>query len=202
MKAGAIRCELVSWTEVEDLSFNLAVQIKTSGFKPDLIVAVARGGFVPARLLCDFLQFYELASIRVEHYFKGGRKKPAARLKAPLPFDISGKHVLIVDDVCDSGDTYQVALEYVQGLAPAEIRTAALQHKAGAHYEPDFVGGHIQEWRWQIYPWAVTEDVSGFIEQIADAPENIGELRDRLFADHGIRLNEGRLRDILRLREK
>jgi uncharacterized protein len=202
MKPDPIRCELVSWDDVQSLSYDLALQVKASGFKPDLIVAIARGGFVPARLICDFLQIYELASIRVEHYSRGARKKTAARLKVPLPVEVTDQRVLIVDDVCDSGDTYRVAFDYVKGLSPIEVRTAALQHKAGAGFEPDFVARHIRTWRWQIYPWAVTEDVSGFIEEMTNRPDNLGELRQRLFADHGIRLSEERLGEIIRLTQQ
>lgn len=201
MKYSAIRCELVSWERVQRLALDLAFQIKTAGFKPDLVIAVARGGFVPARLLCDFLQVYELASIRVEHYTQGARRHSTARLKSPLSIDPSGMRVLIVDDVCDTGETYHITLEHVAGFAPAEVRTAALQHKAEANFMPDFIAQRIQKWRWLIFPWAVTEDVIGFIERMTEPPQSISHLKTRLVDDHGIRLSEARLKDILRLME-
>ena len=39
-----IRCELISWSEVQRLCLRLAKQIKVSGFHPDLVVAIGRGG--------------------------------------------------------------------------------------------------------------------------------------------------------------
>jgi uncharacterized protein len=199
MNQDPVRCTLISWAEVQRLSFELATQISGSSFRPNAIIAVARGGFVPARLLCDYLRIYDLASLRVEHYLEGAHKTPAARLKHPVTADISGQQVLIVDDVCDSGDTYRIALEHVQGFSPAAVRSAALHHKAGARFAPDFVGRHIREWRWLIYPWAVTEDVSAFIDQITAARETTGNLRERLYTEHGIRLSERNLSRILRL---
>lgn len=199
MKSNAIRCELVSWERVQRLALDIAFQTKAAGFEPDLVVAVARGGFVPARLLCDFLHVYELASIRVEHYTQGACRHAEARLKHPLSLNPAGMRVLIVDDVCDTGDTYRVALEHVSGLRPAEVRTAALQHKAQANFMPDFVAQRIQTWRWVIFPWAVTEDVMGFIGRMPTQPASIDELKRRLLNDHGIRLSEEKLRDIIAL---
>ncbi|MCK7580840.1 MAG: hypothetical protein MZV65_37935 [Chromatiales bacterium] len=50
------------------------------GFAPDLIVAVAaRGGYVPARLLADYLDVMDLVSLRIEHYTAGARKRRRAR---------------------------------------------------------------------------------------------------------------------------
>jgi len=48
-----MRCELISWADVEQRCQHLAGQIRASGFFPDLIIAIGRGGYVPARLLCD-----------------------------------------------------------------------------------------------------------------------------------------------------
>jgi len=195
------RCQVVSWERVRRLALSLAFQIKNAHFKPDLLIAVARGGFVPARLLCDFLQVYELASIRVEHYTGGAFRHPSARLKYPLSVDPSGMRVLIVDDVCDTGETYRVALEHMAGFAPADVRTAALQHKVEACFVPDFIGHEIQHWRWLIFPWAITEDVIGFVERMTDRPSSIVSLRERLIADHGLRLSEARLKEIFSLLE-
>ena len=46
-----MHCELITLGKVYDLSFRLALNIRESRYKPDLIVAIARGGFVPARFL-------------------------------------------------------------------------------------------------------------------------------------------------------
>lgn len=45
----SIKCELISWPEVQRLCLPLAKQIKSSGFNPDLVVAIGRGGYVPLR---------------------------------------------------------------------------------------------------------------------------------------------------------
>src|SRR5512147_855885 len=90
-----MRCELITWSQVYRLAWRLADRIRRSGFKPDLIVAVARGGYVPARLLCDFLDIYDLVSIRIAHYEGSSRRQPAARLASPLPLEARGLRVLL-----------------------------------------------------------------------------------------------------------
>ncbi|MGC8855160.1 MAG: phosphoribosyltransferase [Halothiobacillaceae bacterium] len=53
--------ELVSWASFHRLARDLAQRIRASNFQPDMIVAIARGGVVPARVLCDYLDIMDLA---------------------------------------------------------------------------------------------------------------------------------------------
>ena len=100
----SLECELVSWHSTVKLSYKLAAMIKHDGFSPDIVIAIARGGYVPARIICDRLDIYDLASIRITHYTGGSSKQEQARLSIPLSIDISGMSVLLVDDVDDTGD--------------------------------------------------------------------------------------------------
>jgi uncharacterized protein len=181
---GSFRCEFISFGEVSRLSRLLARKIKASGYQPDLIVAIGRGGYVPGRLVSDFLLFNELTSMKIEHYAWGADMQAEARIKFPIPVDISGKKILIADDITDTGDTLQLAVDYVWSLKPAEVRTAVLQHKTCSSFTPDFYGQKIIKWRWIIYPWARYEDLAGFIEKILgdrtlDISQIISEFRDR-----------------------
>jgi hypoxanthine phosphoribosyltransferase len=58
--------KFVDWGEVVDWSWRLAEKIDNSGYIPDIIVAVGRGGFVVSRLLCDFLSIENLLSIPIK----------------------------------------------------------------------------------------------------------------------------------------
>ncbi len=111
--ADTFKCYLVSWDETYRLAKTLALKIKKSGFKPDLIIGIARGGLVPARVVCDFLLRKDLATIKVEHWGIAATLGKA-EIKFPLPIDISGKKVLILDDVVDTGDTFAVTMDYVK----------------------------------------------------------------------------------------
>ena len=95
-------------------------------------MAIGRGGYLPARIVSDYLDVYDLASIRIEHY-RGVRRERAARVRYPLTADVAGKRVLLIDDVSDSGDTFAVAIRHLQAHGePAALRTAVLHHISGA----------------------------------------------------------------------
>lgn len=186
----SFKCELISFSEVSHLSKLLANKIKASGYQPDLIIAIGRGGYVPGRLVSDFLLFNALTTIKVEHYMKGAEMKAEARIRFPLPVDISGNKVLIIDDVTDTGDTLKLSVDYVQSLSPAEVRTAVLQHKTCSSFVPDFYGQKIFKWRWIIYPWARYEDLAGFSEKILedgalDVSRIKSEFKNRYYLDVG-----------------
>jgi len=192
-------CELVTWGQVCRLCRELAQKIRAAGFKPDMIVAIGRGGYVPSRILADQLGLMELAGIRIEHYH-GAHKGAVARVRQPLAMDLSGRRILLVDDVSDTGDTFDVALAHLRGLGPAEqIRTAAIHHKIVSRIEPDFFARKIVKWRWIIYPWAVLEDLASFageMEPVPTDPESLGrQLRD----ERGIRVRRSVLEDVLGL---
>ena len=199
MSPKTIRCELISWNRVHKLARRLALRVLDSGFCPDMIVSIGRGGYIPARILCDFLDIYALTSLRVEHYKKGIEQQPTARIADPLCADLSGQRVLIVDDVSDTGDTYEVAIAHVRQFHPHEIKTASLHHKVVSHYKPDFYAQKVVKWRWLIYPWAVMEDLIGFVEKMEERPKSPEELGKRLEKDYKIRISRQVLEDVLRL---
>lgn len=192
-------CEMISWDQIQSLSRRLAYAIHDSGFRPDIIIAIGRGGYVPARILADYLDSMALTSIKVEHYHRGADKQALARVTYPLCEEISDQQVLLVDDVSDSGDTYAVALEHLAEHQPAQVITAALHHKTVSTYRPDFHAEEVRQWRWLIYPWAVMEDLSGFITKMDPAPASLSEAGRRLEGDYGISPSAEMLKDAVEL---
>lgn len=192
-----MQCELVSWQAFYNLGRRLAGLIRESGFKPDLIVAIARGGYLPARIISDHLGVMNLADFRIEHY-QGTRKSSRADIRYPLPERIKAERVLLVDDVADSGDTFEVAFEHVnQKIEPTELKTAVLHYKTASSCRPDYFADKVEKWRWIIYPWAVMEDLTGFIEKIEPAPAGEQEVVDRLRADYGLEISRETAGDVL-----
>jgi hypoxanthine phosphoribosyltransferase len=173
------------------------VRIIDSGYQPEVIVAIGRGGYVPARVLSDVLGQMDLTSFKIEHYHQV-QKAHAARVRYPLASDVAGRRVLLVDDVADSGETFAVALEHLSSRgAPAEIRSAALHYKIVSPYVPDYYAKKVLKWRWIIYPWAIAEDIGGFIRAWHPRPVNPDDVALRLAAEHGIRLPRKALLDLL-----
>jgi len=197
--AEKLRCELVSEDSVYDLAYALADRVRASGFVPDLVVAISRGGFTPARVLCDVLGIFNLTSIRVVHYRKAATKEQAAYIKYPLCIPIAGQRVLVVDDVNDTGDTLQVAHAHLASMGPAEVRTAVLHEKTSSPIRADFTAATITEWRWLIYPWAVVEDVGGFLRDMAPRPATAAAAEQRLRDEYGLQMPAPQLARLLGL---
>lgn len=193
------RCEVVSWSYFYELARRLARKVRDSGYRPDLIVAIGRGGYVPARVLSDWLGLMDLTGFKIEHYHRIEKEK-AARVRYPLPAAVSGRRVLLVDDVADSGETFVTALRHLQERGPpAEVRSAVLYYKTVSPYVPDFYARKAVKWRWIIYPWAVAEDVGSILRQMAPPPADADEAARRLLAERGIRLPRKVLADLLSL---
>jgi hypoxanthine phosphoribosyltransferase len=197
-KKEQFRCQLITWGGALRMSRSLANMIHKSGYKPDIIVAIGRGGYVPARIVCDYLLFRDLTSIRIEHWGVAATLEKEAHVKFGLSTDISGLKVLLVDDITDTGDTFEAALDYLNKHNPASVKTAVLQHKTCSVYTPDFFVHRIIKWRWIIYPWAAFEDLSGFIKQVL-GHEYVStyEIKQRLKSCFQLPVNMGNLTLIL-----
>jgi hypoxanthine phosphoribosyltransferase len=163
-----INVKLVSWDEIVDWSWNLARIIKKDGYKPDVIVALARGGYVPARLLCDFLDVENLLSIQSQHWTEAAKAEERAIIKFPYIVDLSNYRVLVVDDIVDTGDTLRLAKEYIsKNWKPKELKTAALQWISPvAKFKPDYYYIEVKDWTWFQYPWTRLEDTYQFIKRM------------------------------------
>lgn len=191
------RCEYISWSRFYRLSRGLCHTIYNSGFRADMIVAIGRGGYMPARIISDFLHILNLTSFKIEHY-RGTQKKKTAQIRYPLAEGTTGRKVLLVDDVCDTGDTFELASKHLEErLKPKEIRTAVLHFKKTSSFTPDYYAGRIVKWRWIIYPWAAAEDISEFIGRMQPIPATVAAIRKVLKLEHGIVIPVSILEDIL-----
>lgn len=192
------KVELVTNARVSQLARNVAHQVQDSGFKPDIIICIARGGYVPARLICDHLNIDNLSSIRIKHY-TGTDKSESAHLLDSLSIDIQKMKVLLVDDIDDTGDTLQLAWNYIESLNPNEIKTAVLHHKHISSLIPDYFSQKIVRWRWITYPWAIVEDVLGFVEKMQPLPATIEEAIELTAMNYGVKIPKQVMQDVYRL---
>ena len=163
-----VKTKLVSWDEIVEWSYGLAQIIKKDGYRPDVVVALARGGYVPARLICDFLDIENLLSIQSQHWTEAAKAEEKAIIKFPYQVDLSGHRVLIVDDIVDTGDSLKLARDYiVEKWKPRDIKTAALQWISSvAKFKPDYYYLEVRDWTWFQYPWTRLEDTYQFIKRM------------------------------------
>lgn len=167
-------CYVLDFDDIANYAFQAAKKIKESGWRPDAIVGIARGGWVHARLQCDLLGIKELYSVKVDHWGVTATKDGKAKLTCPLTADVTGKKVLVVDDITDTGQSLTLAANHVKECGPAEVKSATLMHIVGSEFVPDFFGVEVP-WAWEIWPWNFYEDLSSLISKIFEG-EKVTEL--------------------------
>ena len=151
--------EILTWAGFGEAAKDLAVQVAASGFRPDCVIAVARGGLLPAGALTYMLGVKLTDAINVEFYTDVHQTLPDPILLAPmLDTDaIAGQRLLVVDDVADSGRTLQTVVRLLRGFG-ADLRTAVLYTKPTTLVAPDFVWRQTD--KWIVFPWSAEPPVT------------------------------------------
>ncbi len=164
------RCMLVSWKNIEDWVKVVIHKIEKDGYSPEIIIGLARGGLVPARLISDRMQLKDLYAVKTEHWGITATPDGQARITQTLPVKISGKSVLVVDDITDTGQSLSLAVKHVEDMGPSHLKSATLLHILHSKYRPDYYAEEVPEdkWTWFIFPWNVYEDLSNITLKILE----------------------------------
>lgn len=164
--AARMKCRIVTFEEVHDMVRRVSEGVKASGYKPTTVVGLARGGWVSARLICDFLGITDLISLKVEHWLQTGRTKDEATICYPFIGDLKGKRLLVVDDITDTGKSLLTSTEYLKQFSPADVRVATMQYIPQSEFRPDYFAEEVKVWTWFIYPWNWIEDTTTLIVRL------------------------------------
>ena len=150
----------LSWERFGQASIEMGEQISQSGYKPDIILAIARGGMFLSGSLGYILSVKNLYLINVE-YYTGVDERLDVPIVLPPYLELTNleeSKILVTDDVADTGHTLELVKEFCEGKV-AEARTAVLYKKPGSVSSPDFVWKHVEGWI--QFPWS-----SGLTPQI------------------------------------
>ena len=144
----------LSYSEFGDAVIELANQIKTSQFKPDIVLSIARGGFFLGAALGYALDVKNSFTMSVEFYTGVEERLPMPVVLPPIPnkVDLKGATVLIADDVADSGETLKLVQQFWNGTVK-EAKTVVLYEKPRSVVKPDFVWRQTN--KWIEFPWSV-----------------------------------------------
>lgn len=131
-------------------------QISSSGFRPDLIVGLARGGLPLATALANSLAIPDIAVVSIQRNRvdrpRSIREAAAIKWSAPtLAEAASGAHVLVCDDIVGDGGTLAAIEELLQRQAVHTIRSAVAIKNSRGGANPDYFGATADEW--VIFPW-------------------------------------------------
>lgn len=159
----AARYLTVTWKEYATLTRKLAATVLSGKTPVDTIVAIARGGLTLGHLLSDHLRI-PVSTICIQSY-TDVQTQGEVVLTEGLHTPIRGKHVLLVDDVSDSGKTFQRATSYLKHLGPKEISTLAMFFKPRSAFRPDYYARHTN--RWILFPYEPTEMILLLTKQMS-----------------------------------
>ncbi len=181
-------CRLVKWRDIEYWSKDIVRKVVDSGYEPEIVIGLARGGLVPARLIADYLNIKDLYAVKTEHWGLTATPDGNAKLAQGLQVDISGRKVLVVDDITDTGQSLKLALEHIEAQKPSEARTATLLHITHSKYVPDYYSEVVPEdnWTWFIFPWNVYEDLRNLIQKTLYRRKSISEIKRSLMEQFDI----------------
>lgn len=150
--------EEMTWSMFGSASRVLAESVADSGFVPDIVLGISRGGLIPAGAMAYALDCKNLFTISVEFY-TGVNERLDVPVMLP-PFldagDLDDARVLIVDDVADTGMTLELVHDFCRGHV-AEARTAVLYRKPQSIMEPDYAWSKTD--RWITFPWSIAPPV-------------------------------------------
>jgi len=189
----SINCKIVSWTEIENWTKNVATKIRESGYKPETCIGLTRGGWIPSRLICDILRIKDLHAVKTEHWGITATKDGSAKLVAPLNVDIKDKSVLLVDDITDTGQSLSLAVDHAKAKDAKNVMSATLLHITHSKITPDFYAVEVpaDDWAWFIFPWNFNEDIQSLINKaLSDGEKADKEIRDVLRKHCKIMVNQ------------
>ncbi|GAB4219509.1 MAG: phosphoribosyltransferase [Candidatus Microgenomates bacterium] len=151
----------LSWTTFYKDCLNLGKKILSAQIKIDRIIAISRGGLVAARILSDYLQT-PISNIVISSYSNLKQLKEPEIIEVAHP-DLKNQTILIVDEVSDTGKTFQRALKYFQDHQPKKILTASPYIKPKTSFIPDFYIKNINAWI--VFPYDLKETYQAFLKQ-------------------------------------
>ena len=161
-----IKFEVPTWNKIYDMLFSQAEKIRQSGFKPDVIVGITKGGWVPARVLSDLLEIPDLVTVRVEFYLGVAETRNEPVLTQGVSAAVTGKKALIVDDVADTGKSLQLARERVLQQGATEVRIATVYRKPWSLIKPDYY--ETETSCWIVFPWETKETIRKIVGKHRD----------------------------------
>ncbi|MBN2229496.1 MAG: phosphoribosyltransferase [Candidatus Thorarchaeota archaeon] len=176
---------ILSWQDVYNLTLQLSEKIVSSGFKPDIIVGIARGGWIPARILSDVLYMESLHNIRIEYYTDVGVKGKEPKITQPLSGSLEGHTVLLVDEIADTGDSLYHAINHAKSLGVKNLRSAVLHLKPTSRVIPDYY--MVKTSSWTVYPWENRESIISLVKifKNENPAQSMKDIRDKLVFEVG-----------------
>ncbi len=152
----------LSFEEFSKYCFDLVIKINQlyQGQKIDYLISIQRGGAVMSKVISDALNV-PIATIVVSSY-QNLQQVREPFVSQELSIDIRDKHIIVLDEICDSGDTLKLVCNYLSQYSPASLRTAVLVLKPHSQFKPDFSA--METSKWVVFPGELRETAEAILE--------------------------------------
>jgi hypoxanthine phosphoribosyltransferase len=151
--------EVMSWGDLGRGTRDLAEMVADDGYRPDIVLAIARGGLLVGGALAYALGVKNTFTMNVEFYTGVDERLPMPMILPPVPelVDLEDARILIADDVADTGATLVLVDDFLTGKV-GEVRSAVLYEKSRSMVRCEYVWRRTD--RWIDFPWSAREPVS------------------------------------------
>lgn len=150
----------VSWKDIEQILKNI---LDKSFVKPDIIIAIQRGGLVPATILSHLLNIRDISIVSsistIDDTIYSIKKPPLVKHNIPIK-DLKDKNILIVDDIIGSGLTMSEVTSVIKKYNPLSIKILTCylnldNWEKNQELSPeqcvDYIGRVVRGW--VVFPW-------------------------------------------------
>ena len=158
---------IIDWKQYNLIVEKLAIQIHESGYRPDLLIGIARGGLPITDVLSRIFKL-KCAYIAVESYSGKGIEDQQGELvfsreMSSTVQDMKG-NILLCDDLSDTGVTLNKSIQWLNDYDPLkgnikDIKTAVLWKKKDSTFEPDFCAQKLDSNPWIVQPFERYEEI-------------------------------------------
>ena len=150
--------EVMSWDDLGAGARDLARAVADDGYVPDIVLGIARGGLLVAGAIGYALGVKNTFTMNVEFYTGIDERLEMPMILPPVPdlVDFQDTHVLIADDVADTGATLKTVHDFLAGKV-AEVRSAVLYEKPRSTIKCEYVWRRTD--RWITFPWSAEEAI-------------------------------------------
>lgn len=139
--------QLIPPEEIRIVVERLAREVRTRyADKDPLLICVLKGSFMFFSDLVRLLKMpFEIDFLQAQCYGTGHAPQAEARIAMEPSHDISGRHVIVVEDIIDRGITALKIFEYLKEKDPASVALMTLLLREGSSVKPDFAGIKIHK---------------------------------------------------------
>lgn len=144
---------IISWQDIETACLNIAE--KSKPYNPDCIVAISRGGYIPARLVAEHLNIKHVYGMGATSYNDDNTQGNITVYQSPIEDILQNEHKLavIVDEIADTGNTFKYLSKVWCEQKSISCVFAAMYVKPHCEMVPSIYYKKINNNDWLVFPW-------------------------------------------------